>query len=138
MFLEKADLPTVIYDYQLTEITEGDDDIILQDCAAAIEEVKSYLRNAYDCDVIFAAQGAARNALLLEFTKNIAVWYIVRLSNVDIIYSQAKERYDRAIKWLTAVAAGELSPDLPHLTAPDGNAITKIQIFSNRKFRHGN
>ncbi len=138
MFIDKTDLPTVIYNYQLEEITEGDDSIITQNCAAAIEEVRSYLSNSYDCDLIFAATGIDRNPLLLEFAKNMALWYIIRLSNVDIIYNQAKERYDRAIKWLTAVNAGEVSPNLPRLTAPDGTVATKIHVFSNRKFGHGN
>ena len=137
MFLEPTDLPTVIYDYQLQEITEGDTAITLANCSAAVAEVKSYLAK-YDTATIFAAVGAARDPLLLEMTKNVAMWSIVRLSNIDIIYAQAKERYDRAIKWLEGVRDGTIVPDLPHAIAPDGGAITPFSINSNRKFKHGN
>ena len=137
MFLEPQDLPTVIYDYQLQEITEGDPLIPLANIAAAIEEVKSYLKK-YDTVVIFAAVGAARNPLILETTKTVALWYIIRLSNVDIIFTQAKDRYDRAIKWLEGVRDGTIVPDLPHATAPDGGAVASFSIKSNRKFKHGN
>ena len=137
MFIEKADLPTVIYGYQLDEITEGDNLIIVANCAAAIEEVKSYLAK-YDTATIFAATGAARNPLILEITKSVALWYIIRLSNVDMIYDQAKDRYDRAITWLKSVKEGDLAPNLPHATAPDGGAVATFSIKSNRKFNHGN
>ena len=43
MFIEKEDLGNVIYDYQLDQITDGDDNIVAQGIAAAVEEAKSYL-----------------------------------------------------------------------------------------------
>jgi hypothetical protein len=138
MFIDPAELKTVVYQYQIDEITENDSDIIVTAIMTAIEETKLYLRNTYDCDVIFAQTGAARNPLIAEYVKGIALWHIIRLSNVDMIYTQVKERYDRIIKALTAISAGELSPDLPHLTAPDGTIAMKLHIFSNRKFGHGN
>ena len=43
MFILKEDLGTALYSYQIEEITEGNDDIVLQAIAAAETEVKSYL-----------------------------------------------------------------------------------------------
>ncbi|GAW89683.1 hypothetical protein FPS14_contig00028-0007 [Flavobacterium psychrophilum] len=40
MFLEKEDLGSVIYAYQVEEITEGNDDLVSQALGAAIEEAK--------------------------------------------------------------------------------------------------
>lgn len=136
MFIDQPDLKTNIYDYQLSEITENDTAIALQGCAAAIEEARGYLA-AYDVAAIFGTTGAARNPLLVRMCVNIAVWHIIDLSNVDIIFAQAKERYDRAIAWLKGVQNGTIVPDLPLLTAPDGEPITRIHIRSNRKFGHG-
>jgi phage gp36-like protein len=113
MYITPEELKTALYAYQAQEITEADNDILFMNIAAAEAEVRSYLAGLYDVNAIFAAEGAARNPLLMELTKNIAVWYIVRLSNVDLLYQHAKERYNAAIEWLNRVADGKLTPDLP-------------------------
>ncbi|MGQ3586920.1 phage protein Gp36 family protein [Ornithobacterium rhinotracheale] len=134
MFLQKEDLKNNIYGYQVDQITEGDDSIVLQAMAAAEQELKSYLqgnnkreyldgRLRYDIDKIFAAQGEERNAMLLNCAINIAKWNIIDLCNVDILYERAKERYDRAIDWLKALAKGEVNlPDLPVLSWDDSGS----------------
>jgi len=148
MFLEPQELRSAIYDYQLEEIVEittgnqTNEDIILMAINAAIEEIGSYLRPnsqaqwkdgraKYDVEAIFSATGTARNALILELTKNIAVWYVVRLSNVDVLTDKVQDRYDRAIAWLekvsgTGKAAGTpaLTPGLPLLTVSSGSGST--------------
>ncbi|MGQ1929582.1 phage protein Gp36 family protein [Ornithobacterium rhinotracheale] len=134
MFLQKEDLKNKIYDYQVDLITEGDDSIVLQAMTAAEQELKSYLqgnhkreyldgRLRYDVDKIFAAQGEERNAMLLNCAINIAKWNIVDLCNADIIHEKAKERYDRSIDWLKALAKGEVNlPDLPVLSWDDSGS----------------
>ena len=121
MYLTVEELKTAIYAYQAQEISENDNDILLTNLAAAEEEVRSYLAGRYDVAKIFKATGDDRNPLLLELTKNIAVYYIARLSNVDMLYKQVRERYDAAIDWLNRVAGGKLNPDLPPKTDEDGN-----------------
>jgi phage gp36-like protein len=113
MYITIEELKSALYSYQAQEITEADSDILLMNISAAETEVRSYLAALYDVNTIFSATGSDRNSLLMELTKNIAVWYIVRLSNVDLIYQHAKERYDAAIEWLTRVADGKVTPDLP-------------------------
>jgi len=134
MFIEIEELKTVAYTYQLEEITESDDDILIEAIRAATEELKSYLSVNHDTDLILGATGDARNPLLVAYCKSIALWYIIQLSNVDMIYQQEKERYDRAIKWLKSVAKGELSPDLPLKTNTDtGLAEIRLRFGSAPK-----
>lgn len=150
MFLQKEDLGSVMYGYQITQITENNDDLVLQGLAAAEEETKSYLtsnpnkkdyldgRVLYDVDLIFSKVGAERNALILQHCTTIAKWHIVQLCNADIIYEQAKERYDRAVEWLTKIAKGTITlSSLPKLERTEEN--TEMQPFSfgsRAKFNH--
>ena len=133
MFLTTDELKSVMYGYQVAEITEGDSDIAAMAIEAAVQEMAGYLR-AYDTEAIFAAEETARSALVL--CKNIAAWYIVRLANVDIIYDHVKERYDRAIAYLKQVSEGTVAPRLPLAKSSSGEAQTKLRTGSNPKFNH--
>lgn len=151
MFLEKQDLGNVIYDYQLDEITEGDDSIVLQAISAAIEEAKSYLtpnlndrnwldgRMLYDVETIFNANGLDRNSLILQHCCTLAKWHIAQLCNADFIYEKAKDRYDRAIDWFTKIAKGTINlSTLPQLVRDEQTAGEKqpFQFGSRQKFNH--
>ena len=150
MFLEKEDLGSVIYSYQLDQITEGNDDLVAQGLAAAEEEAKSYLtpnvnklevldgRILYDTEIIFNAEGLDRNALILQHSLTLAKFHIATLCNADFIYEQAKERYDRAIDWFTKLAKGTVVlTSLPRIVLDDTN--NNRQPFSSgsrAKFNH--
>lgn len=150
MFLEQIDLGAAMYGYQIEQITEGNDDIVLQALSAAEEEAKSYLtpnvnqtsyldgRLLYDVEAIFSATGLDRNALILQHCVTLAKWHVVQLCNADIIYEQAKERYDRAINWFTKIANGDLNlTTLPQLDRTDENVEKQPFSFgSNTKFNH--
>lgn len=156
MFIEVDELKSVAYGYQLNEITEitADDDsgrdIILMAIDAAIEEMKSYLRRTakglprYDVDAIFSTEGTARNALVLELCKSIALWYICRLSNVDIIEEKVTKRYDRAIDWLEKVSgtgkyaeSPVIDPGLPVVTLDsEAGESLPFRFGSREKFNH--
>lgn len=155
MFLQIDDLKNSIYNYQVDQITEGDESIVIQALMTAEEECKSYLylnnkrevndgRLQYDVEAIFSAQGDERNALIVQHCINIAKWYIVDLCNVDILYEQAKERYDRSISWLKQLNNGSVSlNNLPQLN-PDNSGPsstttdnqTGIIYGSRAKFNH--
>ena len=130
MFLPIDELKSVIYDYQLSEIVEDDTTIIEMAIQAAIEEVKSYLRGRYDIDKTFATEGSERNPLVLEITKDVALWQIIRLSNPDIIHDRVKDRYDRAVEWLDKVARGLISPTLPSVQDEQGGDVSPIRYGS--------
>lgn len=139
-----------MYGYQIEEITEGDDNLVSQACAAAIEEAKSYLdpnikdkksfdgRLLYDVAAIFGATGTNRHSLILQHCATLAKWHLTVLCNADFIYDQAKERYDRATDWFTKIAKGTVNlSSLPQLSITDEN--TETQPFSSGsrpKFNH--
>ena len=118
MFLTREDLKGGIYEYQVEQITEGDENITLQAMAAAEEEARSYLtpnvgqkeyldgRLLYDVDAIFGATGLDRNALILQHTVTLAKWHIVELCNADVIYEQAKDTG----RWIVEAAEASVQP----------------------------
>ena len=157
MFLETAELKSVLYEYQLTEITEGSPDIAEMAINAAVEEVTSYLsptdqikwrdgRPRYDVAAIFSAIGVNRNAMILSLVKSIALYQICQLANVDMIQERVMQRYDRAIDYLEKVAgigkykdSAPIAPNFPVLPAGDpGTAKQAFRFGSRDKFNHEN
>lgn len=156
MFITVEELKSVIYDYQLDEITGNDDTIPAMAIEAAVQEMKSYLspgnqsefkdgRKRYDTVAIFSATGTARNSLIMQLCKSIALYYVCELANVDIIHEKVKERYDRAIDWLMKVTATgkydgktPLNADLPVLPEPDAESDDSLpfRFGSREKFNH--
>lgn len=149
MFLEIDELRSVMYNYQLETIIENDNTIAVMAINSAVSELKSYLnpsnqrqwndgRPKYDINKIFGAQGIDRDPLILELCKDIALYRICRLANVDIIHDHVKERYDRAIEWLSKVAglngAPTLTPDLPTIDTNDQRK--PFRYGSRAKFSH--
>lgn len=156
MYLEIEDLKNNIYNYQVAQITENDESIVLQALDTAEQEVKSYFyinnkkehldgRRIYDVEAIFSARGQERNALIVSLCLSVAKWYIVDLCNADIIYDHAKERYDRAIEYLKKLNKGEISlGNLPLLNEPETDSQSSEDhsqqpfLFGSRqKFNHG-
>ncbi len=119
----------------IDNITLNDPQVSEQAIAAAIDEMKSYLA-AYDADAIFSATGSARNPLILENTKVIAVWNILKLSSAETLYDVWRERYDRVVNFMTKVAEGTITPDLPVRTGSDGEIAIRMRMGSNQKFTH--
>jgi hypothetical protein len=150
MFLAKEDLGSVIYAYQIDQITEGNDDLVAQALAAAEEEAKSYLtpntnkletldgRILYDTAAIFSTTGLDRNSLILQHCLTLAKFHIATLCNADFIYEQAKERYDRAIDWFTKLAKGTVVlTSLPRIVLDNTNSDRQpFSSGSRTKFNH--
>lgn len=139
MFLEIPELNSAIHEYTLGQIT-ADEVAIRSAIQMAVEEMTSYLNGRYDCAKIFNAVGDDRNALVLEHCKSIAVWYIIRISNANILFDKAKIYYDNAIDWLRRVAGvttsgKNISPDLP-VKMEDGQAKIPMRMGSHTKFQH--
>lgn len=152
-YITKQELGSSIYGYQIEQITEGNDDIIHLAIEAATDEVRSYLtgnnqkewldgRLIYDVDKIFAPTNQQRNALIMGIVKTITKWWIVELCNADIIYEQAKDRYDRAVKYLKQLAKGDITlKTLPikQNSNPNGKPSNEKKPFhfgSRTKFKH--
>lgn len=136
MFITKEEIKTHLYDYQVDQITDGDDTIVTSAIDVAVAEVKSYLANRYDVEAIFSTEGKGRSALVVEHVKVCAVWHLLILCNVDAIYERYEKAYERSIDYLKQVADGLLSPDLPYKQTDSGAPVGTLQLKSNPKFTH--
>lgn len=147
MFLQQEDMPLSMYGYLMDQITEGNDDIVDMAMAAAEEEVRSYLtgnnmrewhdgRLNYDVDAILNTTGDHRNPLILKHTITIAKWWIVELSNAEVIYEQVKERYDRSVSWLTKLSKGEINLSSLPLLSNENDEKQPFRFGSRPKFNH--
>ncbi|UBD80524.1 phage protein Gp36 family protein [Parabacteroides distasonis] len=135
MFLEIQEMSTVIMEYRLQEIAEYDDTIVQACILAAVQRVTRLLSGRYDVEKIFSATGDERDAELLEITKNIALWFLCRRCNVDILYNRVKEAYDRDMAYLKELMKGDIPSGLP-LRETDGHPVGAVRFGSNPKFRH--
>ena len=125
------------HDYNATIHREILDTITREDCEVveicedrAIAEMRSYLQSRYDCDAIFSARDADRNSLILMMAIDITVYHIFSIHNPQKMSQLRVDRYNRAVEWLKAVAAGKISiADAPLLPEDDlkHNAPTLIQ-----------
>lgn len=165
-FLSIQELQSVLYEYQMNDIAEGNDDVLQDAVDAAISEVQTYLYasndrretakltaqqyanwQVYDVPAIFAKEGKERNAFLLRLTKRIAAWNIVELSAPDVIYDRVKERYEAAVAMLDKIAgAGDYAyarfviPGLDTVQTPSEDPSNTVQtpfrMTSRPKFQH--
>ncbi len=149
MFIEKEDFGSVIYAYQVDQITENNDDLVSQALAAAVEEAKSYLtanvnslktfdgRILYDVEAIFNTSGLDRNSLILQHCLTLAKFHLAVLCNADFIYEQSKERYDRAIDWFTKLSKGTVVlTSLPRINIEETTERKPFSSGSRTKFNH--
>lgn len=111
-FISPDELGTHLYHENLEVISRDDETLIVAAIDAAVQEAYGYL-GAFDRDAVFSARGAERNALLLIFVKDIAVWHFVNLCNAGTDLQLRQNRYERAVSWLRQVQKGEISPALP-------------------------
>ncbi len=123
MFILPEEMKVVLYDYQMNQIAENDDDIIDEGIAAAITEVRAYFDAAnarretadltaqqyqawkiYDVEAIFSAEANQRNKFVMRLCQRVAAYNICELANVDVLYTKLKERYDGTIATLEKIA----------------------------------
>ena len=117
-------------------ISNGDETMLQAAIDGAYVETKSYL-SAFDIATEFAKSKPTnndtdtRNALLIIFVKDIAVWHFINICNVNISMTIREDRYNRAVSWLKGVQRGEFIPDLPPL--PVEQKTDLITFSSNPK-----
>ena len=130
MYISPTEITTHLGAEQIEAISDGDSTMLQAAIDAAIVEAKSYLK-AYDATAEFAKTGTARNALLIIFVKDIAVWHFINICHVNTSLELRQDRYERAVAWLKAVQKGEVKPDLAELPTDEQAAI--ITYNSNTK-----
>lgn len=120
-YLTIDEIKTHLYAEVVDAIGEDDVTILQASVDGAIAEAKGYL-HAWDIAAEFAKTGADRNALLLIFLKDIAVWHYINLANPGTDLKLRQDRYNAAIAWLKGVQRGDIVPDLAASTAVEGTA----------------
>jgi phage gp36-like protein len=127
-----ASIHREILDALLRHDSDVSDSAIVEICEdRAIEEMRCYLSKYYDCDAIFSATGSDRNPLILMMAVDIAVYHIFCQRNPYKMSEIRKERYNRAVEWLKAVAAANITIDgAPRLPEEELHANSPWQIES--------
>ncbi|HHU96842.1 MAG: DUF1320 family protein [Bacteroidota bacterium] len=134
-FLTKNELKTHLYEENVDVISRNDETILTAAIDAAVQEAKGYLGD-YDVNSVFGATSGDRNALLLVFVKDIAVWHFLNLCNAGTDLRLRQDRYERAIDWLKAVQKGNVTPDLPKAVDESGTPTGGIIIFGSNPKRN--
>ena len=101
MFLTEDDYRVVCDEDELDILTRSEPETRQKAERVAMEEVASYLRPRYDTEKAFAAEGDQRNAMLVQVTVNIALYYLVHWLPQNLALDGRQELYDNAIAWLT-------------------------------------
>lgn len=112
-----------------------DDQSLVEICEdRAIAEMRCYLSKRYDCDAIFSASGEDRNQLILMMVIDIAVYHIFCIHNPQKLSQIRKNRYERAVEWMRAVADEEISIEgVPMLPEDERASKASLMFKSNRK-----
>ncbi|CAN5531817.1 hypothetical protein BH11BAC1_BH11BAC1_24640 [soil metagenome] len=110
-FLSKPDYIYSINTLVLDELTGGEDSIIDELSAEAVEEAKSYLNARYDVAAIFAADGSERNKTILMYCKDIGLYHIYSIFTFREIPEIRIVRYKKAIRWLEQVCEQKINPE---------------------------
>lgn len=108
-FVDITDYDASIHREILASIAR-DDSAVIHICEdRAIAEMRCYLSRRYDCDKIFSASGTSRNPLVLMMVLDITVYHIFCIHNPQKLSQIRKDRYERAVEWMKAVAREEVS-----------------------------
>lgn len=127
-----ASIHREILDALLRHDSDIQDSAIIEICEdRAIDEMRSYMDKFYDCDAIFGATGTDRNQLVLMMALDITIYHIFCQHNPYKMSKVREDRYNRAVEWLKAVAAGKITiADAPRLPEETQAANSPWQIAS--------
>lgn len=133
-FIDLKDYDASIHKEILDALTREDDTVIEICEDRAIAEMRCYLSKRYDCDKIFSVVGDKRNQLILMMAIDIAVYHIFCIHNPRNLSQVRKDRYERAVEWMKAVADEDISIDGAPLL-PEEVRVNKSNFLmkSNRK-----
>ena len=141
MYLTAADFKTHIYAEIIDEITRADTTILPLAINTAIGIAKSYL-NRFDTLQLFGSMDGVTaptitDEMLKSKVKDITIWELINLGNVNIHYENALVRQESAIKFFKDIQKGVATPDgWPYLdttTLPVPPSGDSVVFFSNQK-----
>lgn len=133
MFLTVADYKDVIKDHVLAQVIETDDATRQTAELKAQAQMESYLSARYDTGAVFGATGTDRNAAIVMYLVDMAVYHLHARISPDMVPQLRKERYDLAIRWLEQVSKQMINPTLPE---PEEGEKEEVRYGSNLKRTH--
>ena len=110
-FITPEDYSASVHKDILDAVTRNDETVIEICEDRAIADMRGFLGTRYDVDALFAAEGAARNQLVLMMAIDIAVYHIFSIHNPQKMSQIRKDRYERAMEWLKLVAGFKIAVD---------------------------
>lgn len=133
-FIDVKDYDASLH-WEILDALVRDDETLVEICEdRAIAEMRGYLSKRYDCDAIFSTMGEKRNQLILMMVIDIAVYHIFCIHNPQKLSQVRKDRYERAVEWMKAVASEEVSIDgAPLLPEEDRAKKAELMFKSNPK-----
>ena len=133
-FIELTDYDASIHREILDALTREDESIVEICEDRTLAEMRGYLSRRYDCDRLFAATGRERNQLVLMMAVDITVYHIFCIHNPQKLSQVRKDRYERAVEWMKAVADEDISIEgAPLLPEEQRAGRSDFRIQSNRK-----
>ena len=135
-FILPTDYDATVHRDILDSVTRSDASL-LEICEdRAVSEMRSYMSGRYDCDQIFAAQGADRHPLILMMAIDIAVYHLFCIHNPQKMSQIRQDRYNRAIEWLRQVSRMQIAIDGAPTLSPDETASAAPMRFVSNPKRH--
>jgi len=109
----------------LNDVSEQSSDILNELELMAIDEVKSYLKNRFDVDLIFSRTENNRSPIIKRIVIDFIIYFLWDRTNSNEKPFSMQDRYDKNVAWLRDVAKGLISPELPKLE----NGVDKTSMF---------
>jgi len=103
------DFKTHLFAELISAIDRNDEDILNDAIASAEGEASGYL-SRFDLDALLGAIDGDRDATLLMYLKDMAVWHFITLANPNTDLEFRKTRYDDALRWLRGIQSGKIVP----------------------------
>jgi phage gp36-like protein len=135
IFVKIEELNVRKFNSIVEDISTDDISIIDELESMVIEEIKSYLHNRYDTDLIFSRTNKDRNYMLVRLVIDGILCLLFERVNSNEIPDSLQQRCDKNLEWLKAVAKGDISPDLPKLDV-NLEANSYMKYGSNSKFNN--
>lgn len=110
-FITPEDYSASVHKDILEAVTRNDETVIEICEDRAIADMRGSLGTRYDVDALFAAEGTARNQLVLMMAIDITVYHIFSIHNPLKMSQIRKDRYERAMEWLKLVAGFKIAVD---------------------------
>ena len=107
-FITPDDYDATVHREILDSLVREDRNVIEICEDRAIDEMRCYMSQVYDCDSIFSACGEQRSQLVLMFALDISVYHIFCIHNPHNMSQIRIDRYERAVEWLKGIQKGQI------------------------------